>query len=478
MGNAIILIVVRCMKKRILLLILFLFIGYNVFAENEATLKNIKVNNKECVCDAFKCEIEIDADKATVTYELNDSNATVDRLSGFSTDLISPVTTMKVTVVNDKSEEKIENVYTIVINRHQKSNDVSLKEFGINDDNIPLLEDVFVYNYTAKYDTELLKIKMIPNNDGATVITDLEQDFPLDKSSLALDLDVKAENGDVKTYRVVIYRGAKPDTSLEKLIVANNKVELKENQLEYDIKVDYSIISLDIEAVAKNGNATVDIESTDLIVGENEVKITVKNENATSEYILHVTREENKDKSLANLKKLTIAEYPKLNFEENILEYNIKLKTIPEKLTIKATPVTKDAKVEILYNEDLSNEDRILIRVSIGDGDIAREYILTVIQDDNADEENNKTFVLISLIGVGLAIVVLGVIELKKRKKEIKFEITRIMELKKKKEHEKSLSKAKDKIKEKLLKDKKPKNEEKKEKNVNKKEEDDDLEII
>ena len=144
--------------------------GYNVLADNEATLKNVKVNNIECNCVAFNCTVEVDASKATITYELNDSEATVDRLSGFSVDLISPTTTMKVTVTNSKGAEKIENIYNIVINKHEKSNDVTLKEFGINDENIALSEDVFVYSFTAKYDAEVLKIKMVPNDNNAKVL--------------------------------------------------------------------------------------------------------------------------------------------------------------------------------------------------------------------------------------------------------------------------------------------------------------------
>ena len=456
------------MRKRIILLVFLLMFGYNVFAENEATLKNIKVNNKDCSCSAFTCTIEVDATTATITYELNDSDAKVDRLSGFSTDLISTTTTLKVTVINDKNEEKIENIYTIVINKHQKSDDITLKEFGINDEDIPLLEDVFVYSFTAKYDDELLKIKMVPNNEGATIVSKLEQEFPLDKSSIAVDLEVKAENGDLKTYRVIVYRGVKPDTSLKELVVADNKVTLKKDQLEYDIVVDYSIISLDVKAEASNKDATVEVVKEDLVVGENEVKVIVKNQNATSEYILHVTREENKDKSIANLKNVEISEYPKLNFEENVLEYNLKFKEIPSKLTIKATPVTKGANVEILYNEDLSNKDRIVIRVSIDDTDISRDYVFTVIQDDV--EKESKLLVIIGLVGDSLAIIILGIGEITSKKRERKLEITHLIELKKKKEHEK-LTKAKEKIKEKLVKEKKPKV-------TKKKEPEDDIEII
>ena len=445
--------------------------GYNVLAENEATLKNVKVNNIECSCVAFNCTVEVDASKATITYELNDSEATVDRLSGFSVDLISPTTTMKVTVTNSKGTEKIENIYNIVINKHEKSNDVSLKEFGINDENIALSEDVFVYSFTAKYDAEVLNIKMVPNDNNAKVLSNLEQAFPLDKSSLAIDLEVKAENGDTKTYRVVVYRGLKPDTSLKTLKIADKEVKLISDKLEYDFQVDYSIIDLPIEVEANSKDAKVEIQKEDLVVGQNEVKVIVTNQNAKSEYLLNVVREENTDKSIANLKKLTISEYSKLNFDENVLDYKLKFNEIPEKLTIKATPVSSDAKVEILYNEDLSNEDKILIRVSVEK--ITREYVLTVIKEENVEED--KTFILISLIGVILAIIILFILEITDKKRKRKSEIIRLFELRKKKEREKAKGKIKDIIKEKekvikskVIKEKKPKEVKK----------DDDIEII
>ena len=109
--------------KKLMFFILIIFLSINVFAEGEATIKNIKVNQISCACSGYDCEVEVDGDKATITYEVVDPDATVDRNSGFSVDLISQTTSIKIVVTNNKGEEKIENTYNLTINRHVKSDD-------------------------------------------------------------------------------------------------------------------------------------------------------------------------------------------------------------------------------------------------------------------------------------------------------------------------------------------------------------------
>lgn len=426
------------MRKKLLYIILFLLfiLNINVKAENEATLKNIQVNKKECECVGYNCSIEIDSNKATVTFELNDPDATVDRLSGFTVELLAQGENKHtITVTNDKGEEKIENVYTIVINMREKSSDVSLSSLKVNGEDITIQEESYVYSYTAKYNDETLKIDAVVTDSKAKIIKEDEYKFPLDRSSISIDFDVEAEDGTVKTHRIVVRRGAMPNTLLKSLKIDHGNLIFNQNTFLYYLQVEYNVTDLIIEALAEDNKATINIEKDTLKVGENKITITVSNGSVDSEYILYVTREENLDKSIANLKYIKIDEYPKLDFEENVLDYTLRFDDIPDKLTIKAESLSTDGKVEILYNEKLTDGSKIVIKNTLIEAGISREYSLTIVS--NEKEENNKTFIIVSIIGLIITIIVLGIFEIKEHKLVRKRKLTKILEMKKKKNSKK-----------------------------------------
>lgn len=418
-----------------------MFLCINVYAEGEATLNFIKVGGKECTCNGYECSVEVDAKSVIVTYELTDSNATVDRNSGFSIDLNSQSTLIKIVVSNTVDGEKVENTYNVTINKHEKSDDYTLKKLVVNEKEIELLEDVFVYSYEAKYDDEVIKIEAETNDSNAKVILEKEYEFEEDRSSLAIDFDVKAENGDTKTYRIVVSRGIRPDTSLKSLKIDKVKFDFNKDKLNYEFDVEYSVNDLIIEAIANDDKATVKIEKEDLVVGENEIKIIVTNDKAESTYLLKVTREPNLDKSLANLSKLEISEYPKLGFEENVLEYTLKFSEIPNKLTIKAVSQSSDGRINITGNEDLEDGSIILVSNTLIETGITREYKL--ILEKNTSISDNKNFILVSIVVLIIVMIILFVFEIKDRKMKRHAKLTKIKELKKKKDLKEMLKKEK-----------------------------------
>ncbi len=422
------------MKKAILfLLTLFLFV--NVNAEGEATLKNLKINGKECKCIDYKCQIELDATSATVTFDLDDSNATVDRQSGFTKDLTSLQETIKIVVSNTLNDEKIENTYEIVITKHEKSSDTSLSALKVNNTEIKLVEEVYVYSYTAKYDEDKIIIKASCKDANAKIITNLEFDFPLEQSSGAFDFDVEAENGDRLTYRIVAQRGDRPNTYLKSLKFDKANIEFKKDTFKYETTVEYNINSLSVDAVAESEKAKVKIINEDLVVGENEIKVVVTNEKAESTYTVLVTREENMDKSLANLKSLKIRDYSKLDFNPNVLEYDLKFNEIPDKLIIDAQPVDENGVVEILGNKELIDDDKVVIKVTVNDK-IVREYTLHIMELKGMT--NNKKIIAIFIIILIITMIVLFILQIKEKKKRKKDVLNKVKELIKKKNSKKT----------------------------------------
>ena len=441
------------MRKKIIFLILMILININVYAENEATIKNVKVNGRECKCNGYECSIEVDASSATITYELNDKDATVDRLSGFNVSLNSQNTLIKIIVTNDKGQEKIENTYNINISLHEKSSDYSLNSLKVNGKSIEIIEGANVYAYDANYTDEIIKIEAEPNDANAKIDIKDEYLFPLDASSTTADFFVTSEDGEEHTYRIVVRRNAKPDTKLKNIVIDKGNIDFKSDVFEYKFNVEYSVNKLEIEATPENKKAKVEINNKELSVGENEIKIFVTLDKLKSEYTLLVTREENMDKSLANLKSLEVKEYPKLNFEENVLDYVLKFSEIPEKLTISAKAIDSDANIDILYNEDLENDSKVVVKVSLNDNKITREYSLRIVKNEGVS--SNKTFIVISIIILVITIIILFILEVKERKNVRKNKLNKIKELKKKKDSEKKekVVKKKETVKEEIIDD-------------------------
>ncbi len=434
---------------------MLLFISFNVKAEGEATLDNIKVNGILCTCTGYECSVNVTDSTATITYDLVDKQAKVDRLSGFKVDLLSEVTTLKLTVVNSTGDEKIENIYNLTINKQQKVNDYSLKSLKVNGEAIKLIKDSVSYSYTSQYDATSIVLEVVPNDATMKVIKEDKYDFPLEDSSISVDFSIKPTIGEQYDYRVVVTRGLKPDTTLKSLKVNDKEITLSDKEFTYEITVPYNINELNVDAVPSNKNAKVEVKSETLVVGENEAKIIVTTEKAKSEYILKVTREDNIDKSAANLKKLTIDEYRKLDFKENVLDYTLHFSDIPEKLTIKAVPKDENGKVEIIGNEDLSDNSKITIKVTLDN--IVREYTLLIKESTSISD--NKGIILAAIIGLIITIIVLIILDIRSKKQEKKeylkkiFELRHKVERKRKEEKEKLKKKLKIKPKEKKIDD-------------------------
>lgn len=429
------------MRYKICLFIMIMFFAFNVCAEGEATIKNIKVNGVACTCTGYDCVVDITAGSATITYDLVDKDAKVDRLSGFSVDLLSEITNIKLTVTNSTGENPIVNVYNLTINKQEKKNDLSLKSLKVNGETIKVVKDIVAYSYTSPYDVKSVKIDVVPNDSSAKVVKQDAYEFPIEDGSLSVDFQIKPTSGDALDYRIVVTRGLKPDTTLKSLKINDKDIKLDEKEFNYELNVEYSVNELDIDAIPVNKDAKVEIDNKTLIVGENEIKIIVTSEEAKSEYIIKVTREENIDKSVANLSKLEIDEYKKLDFDENVLDYTLNFSSIPNKLNIKATPKDSDATVEIEGNDNLKNDSNVIIKVKLNN--IVREYTLKIKENKNISD--NKKVVLIALIGVFITTIGLLILEIHFKKQEKKRYLKKIFDLRhkseKKRKEEKETSK-------------------------------------
>ena len=415
------------MKNKLCLFIMLLLFIIPVYAEGEATIKNVKVNGKECSCNGYDCSIEIDGDSATITYELTDTNAKVDRLSGFKIDLLSQLTTVKIHVENTVNEEKVENTYNINISKPEKKANFKLKSLRVNGTSLKIFENSLSYNFECEYDTKIINIEVVTDDPEAKVIKEDSYEIAEDLKSMAIEFIVQAANGEKETYCVVVTKREKPNTTLKSLKLDYGEIEFDEKKTNYSLTVPYNINQIKVEAEPKNKDANVEIKNDDLVVGENEIIITVTDGKSKEEYKITVTREENIDKSVANLSSITIDEYPKFDFEENVLDYSLSFNEIPEKLTIKTKSKNPDSDTVILQNENLKDGSKIIIKNILKENNVTREYILTIKKIETI--VSNKKIILVAIIGLVVTMGVLLFLDIHSKKNEKRRYLKKVIDL-------------------------------------------------
>lgn len=94
---------------------------------------------------------------------------------------------------------------------------------------------------------------------------------------------------------------------------------------DYEVTVLRNVTSLEIDAVPTDSEASVTIDNPEnLEIGENTVTIEVDNDGNIKTYTIKVTKLDEEDITLANLKSLTIEGYT-IDFKEDVYEYNLKI---------------------------------------------------------------------------------------------------------------------------------------------------------
>lgn len=399
------------MKKYILyslLLISCLFLNTNVYANED--LIDLKVNKESVSCTGYDCSIEITGDSAEITYT-----------KGENVKSVSPNSGHKVTFDNEHSvqfdviyQDDTTANYTLTITKHIKSSDNTLKKLIINEEEIELKEEVFVYSFDTKYNDEKVIVSSEANDVNAKC-EEKEYEFSLDKSSLRIEYPVTAEDGTVKNYVINLKRKVKPDTTLKTLTLSDIDLEYKTDKLDYEVVIPYSVDTTEIKAVANDKDAKVEILMEEFFkVGENFIEVKVTNKEAVDTYVIKINRMEKVDESLGNLKSLKVKDY-NFDFNENVYEYNLVYKEIPTNLNISYATVSEDAKVEILDNENLTDKSIVSIKVSLENG-LVKIYRLTLNKEEEKEKSINKTLIVILIAVLIIIMIVLLVLQIKENK--------------------------------------------------------------
>ena len=421
--------------KKLVKICLFLMIfsfNINVLAENvqeeettvetgassDATLTDVYINEQKVVCSDYVCELIIkdnDVANVVITYKTNDEKASVSKEKIEET-LKNGENTYTVTVT---AEDGTEQIYTFKVTKKVLSTDSSLKKLLINGEEITLSKGTTKYQTTVSYATNKLDVEVEPTDSNASLVDSntnkISYDFFEDEKELRIK--VQAEAGDITTYVINVSRRDEADATLKSLTIDEVDLNFESEIFDYEVTVLRNVSSLEIEAIPTDNEATVKIDNPkNLEIGENTVKIEVDNDGNIKTYTIKVTKLDEEDITLANLKSLTIEGYT-INFQEDVYEYNLEIGDV-NFLVIDAIPKVDTAKVEITGNLDLVDGSIIKIKVSYDD-EISNVYRLNISKNLSVNESNTtlKIVIIVVVVLIVIAVVVLLIIQKKKKNK-------------------------------------------------------------
>ena len=180
-----------------------------------------------------------------------------------------------------------------------KSSNNYLKNLSVNNYNILPIFDKQTIDYKLEDEVNDEKIIITAEPDDEKAVVSNIGEILLNTGENKIAIDVTAENGMVRTYYITVIKKVSSNISLSKLNVftkvENENIELqpqfREDIYEYNCTVENDVEEINIDAVANDENAHIDIKNGKLEDGENNVIISVyKEENEKTVYKVNIYR--------------------------------------------------------------------------------------------------------------------------------------------------------------------------------------------
>lgn len=366
--------------------------------------------------------VTVDSDSIIISCEKEDSKAILSGDIG-SKKLNYGLNVYKINVTSEGGDIRtyILNV-TRVDNRSSENKINSLTIGGVK---LNFDENKTEYTVSVDNKVSLVKIDAALKDSNSSFVNGYgPRTINLVEGNNRIELRVSAENGVVRTYTINIKREEDPDNRsddsyLKDIDIKDNDIDFSKDKTNYEITVDYNTDFLDINPKLSSGKSKVEIIGNEnLKVGENTIiiKVTAK-DNSVREYKIIVTKKD-KDQVLSNnsyLKSITIDGY-NIDFKKNVYNYTLKIKN-EETLNINAITEDETAKVRIVGNNNLNNNNVIKIIVTAEDKSVST-YSITV------SKEKSINYLLITVIVE--TVVIIGIIlflVLRKKKSDVNEEV-------------------------------------------------------
>lgn len=195
-------------------------------------------------------------------------------------------------------EDGTSNEIEVKVNRALHT-DATLKSLNSSVGTFDKAFDSNVLEYTLYVDSNVNRVTLSGEvNDEYATTEDLKE-YILTGDNTAISINVTAEDGTVKTYKVNVRKVYKSsNNNLKDIVIDGYEIEFDKDTLEYKITVGSDVTSLDISALVEDASAWAKIEGNENFKeGENTVTITVYAQNGeTKTYKILVNKEKAEEK--------------------------------------------------------------------------------------------------------------------------------------------------------------------------------------
>ena len=351
------------MKKKIIaLLFIFIIIVTSFKISNATTIGNVYIeSNTNMVQKGEEIEITINIENvktAAYNYSLHFDELKFDYISNIEN-------------TNVKENRIISVWYDTKGGKEAKQGELAKFKFKAKEDGIAtfIVQGEFYNEKGQQIETEFIEKQITIGEQESTFQIQSEEEKGDNKETT---------NANLQSLRLDI-EGITP--------------QFNEQNYEYYLTIPNDITDIDVLAISKNPNASIEISGNKgLKQGLNTITISVTSEDKTkrNEYKIQVTKTANLELANTNLETLAI-EHALLNppFDNIETKYKTEVSNKIEKLNILAIPQNEKAKVQIIGGDNLKVGKNIIeITVTAANGITKRKYQIEVYKR-NEEQENS-----------------------------------------------------------------------------------------
>ena len=256
---------------------------------------SVEGTNVEFNYEKLNYDLIINSDKTNITATASSSTSKVEGTG--EKKLAYGKNEFKIIVTAENGSER---TYILNITRYDTNN--TLKSIKINGEEVKINDNKEI-TFTTKLDK--IKIEVNANSDRVKSITGTgEKNIVYGANEF--EIIVTAENGDIRTYKLVVNRLS--DNRLSKLTINGKDIDLKDNIYSYDFEVDSDIDKVKIDAKLQDKkNKFVDGYGPRTInnLESNKTKVVLKTKGQDGNdvtYIINIIKKD-KDKSEEDINK-------------------------------------------------------------------------------------------------------------------------------------------------------------------------------
>lgn len=262
-------------------------------------LKNLSVNqgsisfNKNTT--SYSIDVDSNVSSIKVTAALEDSSASF--VNGFGSRTVDLSYGNNVILVKVQAQNGAVKTYTINVNRKDdRSTNNDLKTLKVSSGEVVFDKDTLEYNVSVYYDVTTFDIKATAVDEKAVVKVNGPSELAVGENIFTID--VTSENGNVKTYKIIVKRLSEDekmsdDNGIASLKIFGHDIDFSNDVYEYTIEIGKDETELFFDIVLEDDKANYTIKNNENLKDGSEVILVVVSESGLKNEYTFIIEQEN-----------------------------------------------------------------------------------------------------------------------------------------------------------------------------------------